>query len=157
MKVTGYPLYYWLNKLIAIPLGMVDLSRCLTFNNTDFPEGIPGCYGGDNITHTTDLSSLYWTLHQGGVEKMSYNTPATNLIASAYDLVIYALMIANNGELNGMRVLKTSSVDIMMNISNCKKYHLGCHGMNSFCVSGLGWCDKQIKDKKPVCESQKPV
>lgn len=100
-EATGKPLHHHVVELIARPLGLDDMIRCIR------PGGDDGCF---RIPHTPaeTMDPSRWQRWGGGPESLVW--PGTALIASASDLARFLAMVANGGELDGRRVLSPASV-----------------------------------------------
>ncbi|CAM9379138.1 unnamed protein product [Chrysoparadoxa australica] len=134
-KITGEWAIHWITKLIAEPLGMNDMLRCMEQPGRG-KTGIGGCYAVPTSEEAmTDYKE--WPLHPGGLE--SRNWIGTGLMASAYDMTLFMAMLAGNGTVNGSRVLSKESVDVILSDHQTFDHGGVCMGMKSFGL-GLGHC-----------------
>ena len=147
IRRTGRPLWRWGLDLVAEPLRMDDMLRCMLGGGGDEgrpklastklgakPAGVAGCFALPRTPNET-LRPSAWRLWRGGPESISW--PSNGMFGSASDLVRFGAMLASGGILEGKRVLSAQSVRLMLNDTN--RDFLQCQGMASFGL-GIGHC-----------------
>jgi CubicO group peptidase (beta-lactamase class C family) len=132
-KLSGKPFADFLRERIFLPLGMKDtgfyvpadkLSRVATVYQSDAVAGATPIPQDPGISQPPGMPS------GGG-----------GLYSTAYDYLRFAQMVANGGELNGVRLVAPSSIELMRTnhvsdeVKNARKFGIGLYQMQP----GLGF------------------
>ncbi len=151
--ISGKSLGEFMEQRIFQPLGMVDtgfyvkpdkIGRLVT-------QYLPTAEGGITPSPKEDLEKRLVVPAYDYSKPPSYESGSSGLAGSAPDYLRFAQMLANGGELEGMRLLSPKSIDTMM--SN----HLGSEfgeqplaSMGAFAPSnrgvGFGFCGLVVND-----------
>lgn len=127
VSLTGKQLWQWTLDLIARPLGMNDMIRCmmppLEEGAGDSSSGIPGCYVPPSFSDMYDVTK--WPLWKGGPE--SYAWPGVSIVCSSEDLTRFIGMLVGKGGVAGVTVLSEASVNevsLRLSTSSCRESYV---------------------------------
>jgi len=139
LRATGREIWQWMLELVARPARLDDMLRCMKPPEQYKGKGIPGCYRMP-ASPAAAVVSAEWELWRGGwmVGGPESRTWAGNsYFASSLDMTRFLALLANRGKLDGVRVLSSNSVQLMLSDMNDRG--LECQGMDTFGL-GIGHC-----------------
>lgn len=164
-RATKKSLLHWTGELVLRPLGAEDALACTGLATAaDCSRAARGRLPNGRRLRATGCLSERWCYAQapsqvegalGLWERWAPPRPYTrvqvsnSLFGSARDMGRLSLMLLNGGELDGVRILSTESVGLLLGSARAQAtagpLPMECMGMSSFAL-GLGWCS----DRTPM-------
>lgn len=135
-RLTGRRFWQWAVDLIAKPVGMNDMVRCMSQRKRTDTDG--RCFAVPSSPAET-LDASLWPAWSGGPESVVWAGAA--LFGSAKDMALLLAMLLNDGKVGETRVLSHESVALMLD-DNTRWFKDGwadCQGFSEFGF-GLGCC-----------------
>ena len=107
-RLSGMPFDEYLNKNIFEPLGMADTFFSVPDDKLD--RFLPNHFwmrGQNRMVQQPDEQAI------GNYQNVKFFSGGGGLVSSTQDYMTFARAVANGGELNGVRILKAETVDLM--------------------------------------------
>lgn len=113
--MSGKSVADWILQLIAAPLDLNSILRCLRDGETN-EKGVSGCYR--RSTKGTGLLTMTASDLQMSVGVESPITTGTNLIASTHDVLKFALVLLSNyGRIGNIQYFSKKTAEIFRHSS----------------------------------------
>ena len=181
MRATGNSISAWVLVLLAEPLELNDMIRCLNPSEDDYLANetnkfnerlVRGCYAPLTTPEEQidQMNGEPWPHWSGGVESVSW--PSTTLFSSSADLAKFMGFILNRGLIKRteiaedgsvvektVRLMPAESFEMMLspvgkNEQNANRQRTNCQGAETFSI-GIGICmEKDTFEDRHMCMAE---